>query len=785
METVDQELIDGVRCTADVWPNSSIEAAKNIMPYAYMYTPLRQRPNMGTLAYEPSLCRCGGVLNSCSRDMIDYNAKTWKCCFCGQLNHFRKDYAENIGPNSLPAELISSTVEYSLPFSAHRNESPPKPVFMFVVDTAIPEKELNALKDTVGRAFMQLDEDSVVGLITFGKGIQVHILGSTFCPQQTFLHEWDNATLDKERICKLLELPYFERQKNEFCDPFMTSHEVVFNNYMVPIRDSMFEQAMDDLVPDLWMDEREDPHDRYYRCTGTALNVASVMMESLARGIGGRIMLFTGGPCTIGKGRVVSVDFHDMMRSTDEIENNKLQFYRSEVVQYYESISERSAKAGHVIDIFACSLDQVGLVEMQSCFTKSGGMVVLGDSFGQSMVQESVSGIFNKYDYNPLANGYEHPDHDHLRMALNATITVLCSPEIKLSGCLGPCRSGNKILNPEMVDDSDEIGETKTQVWHTSSLLNNTSFAFFCHIVDKKTTNDIKTHFIQFKTLYQHPSGERRLRVTTQSRKMVKMDMEDERSTFAYSLDGECIGVVAAKQAVHQCSIGDRERAIKRMDALLVRICARFGDLRPKSNMTTDLTLPDSIHMLPMFVYMLRRSSLVQTFNCSPDESIYYAGVFGSLNTSDGAVCVHPSMFAYDLGKEGGMPVALDSQSIGTERVLLLDTYFRVVIFHGKTTAAWRDCGYHLEEDYSTLADQLTKPQEDAQTLMADRLPVPRFIVCDQGKSQARFLLSKLNPSLNLNNSNDDRDCTRLLSEQVNFDQFFTSLKGMIDHYNE
>jgi protein transport protein SEC23 len=30
---------------------------------------------------------------------------------------------------------------------------------------------------------------------------------------------------------------------------------------------------------------------------------------------------------------------------------------------------------------------------------------------------------------------------------------------------------------------------------------------------------------------------------------------------------------------------------------------------------------------------------------------------------------------------------------------------------------------------------------------LVDRLPIPRYIVCDQGGSQARFLLSKLNPS--------------------------------------
>ncbi len=35
----------------------------------------------------------------------------------------------------------------------------------------------------------------------------------------------------------------------------------------------------------------------------------------------------------------------------------------------------------------------------------------------------------------------------------------------------------------------------------------------------------------------------------------------------------------------------------------------------------------------------------------------------------------------------------------------------------------------------------------DAQELLEDRLPIPRYVVTDQGGSQARFLLSKLNPS--------------------------------------
>lgn len=41
----------------------------------------------------------------------------------------------------------------------------------------------------------------------------------------------------------------------------------------------------------------------------------------------------------------------------------------------------------------------------------------------------------------------------------------------------------------------------------------------------------------------------------------------------------------------------------------------------------------------------------------------------------------------------------------------------------------------------------LEAPQADAQTIMDNRFPVPRYIVCDQHKSEARFLMAKLNPS--------------------------------------
>lgn len=128
---------------------------------------------------------------------------------------------------------------------------------------------------------------------------------------------------------------------------------------------------------------------------------------------------------------------------------------------------------------------------------------------------------------------------------------------------------------------------------------------------------------------------------------------------------------------------------------------------------------------------------------------------------------IQPTLDAYRIDQEEAEAVLLDSTSIQPDVILLLDTFFHILIFHGETIAAWRKEGYQDNPDYANFAELLNKPKEDAkvrrqklrpkiqnsiadttvQNLIQDRFPLPRFIVCDAGGSQARFLLSKLNPS--------------------------------------
>ena len=49
-----------------------------------------------------------------------------------------------------------------------------------------------------------------------------------------------------------------------------------------------------------------------------------------------------------------------------------IQHYKK-AVKYYDQVADRLTTAGHCLDVFACSLDQVGLAEMHPAVAASGG----------------------------------------------------------------------------------------------------------------------------------------------------------------------------------------------------------------------------------------------------------------------------------------------------------------------------------------------------------------------------------------------------------------------------
>jgi hypothetical protein len=269
--------------------------------------------------------------------------------------------------------------------------------------------------------------------------------------------------------------------------------------------------------------------------------------------------------------------------------------------------------------------------------------------------------------------------------------------------------------------------------------------------------------------------------------------------TIAAQFDQEAAAVLMSRIAVFKAEIDDSPDVLRWLDRMLIRLCQKFADYRKEDQ--TSFRLAPNFSIYPQFMFHLRRSQFLQVFNNSPDETAYYRSVrrrhdpmfalqeadpstpfprlrhiLNAEDVNNSLIMIQPTLMSYTFDT-APQPVLLDSVSIKPDVILLLDTFFHILLFHGETIAQWRKAGYHEQEGYENFKELLEAPIADAQVrfpylsprlerdqltdvsptfvrdaslrqdLLADRNPIPRYISCDQGGSQARFLLSKLNPS--------------------------------------
>lgn len=71
-------------------------------------------------------------------------------------------------------------------------------------------------------------------------------------------------------------------------------------------------------------------------------------------------------------------------------------------------------------------------------------------------------------------------------------------------------------------------------------------------------------------------------------------------------------------------------------------------------------------------------------------------------NVSNSVVMIQPSLISYSF-QSGPEPALLDVISIAADKILLLDSYFTIVVFHGSTIAQWRKAGYHELPEHQVI----------------------------------------------------------------------------------
>lgn len=205
-------------------------------------------------------------------------------------------------------------------------------------------------------------------------------------------------------------------------------------------------------------------------------------------------MMFVGGPCTSGPGAIVSRQKTEDIRSHADLGRNAEPLHKP-ACEFYASLSKRhavgangskgkgstqaaanaSAMSCHVVDVFACSLDQVGILEMGELVEATGGQMVLGDSFGQSVFKESLRRVFRTFEPDVPEDGGK------MQMAFGATLEVLTSREFKVSGAIGPVTSLGK-KSPNVSDL--EVGRGGTNAWSLGGIDPGTTIAVYFDITN-------------------------------------------------------------------------------------------------------------------------------------------------------------------------------------------------------------------------------------------------------------------------------------------------------------
>uniref|UniRef100_A0A668RQE5 Protein transport protein SEC23 n=1 Tax=Oreochromis aureus TaxID=47969 RepID=A0A668RQE5_OREAU len=712
---------DGVRFSWNLWPSSRLEATRLVVPVSCLFTPLKERPNLPPVQYEPVLCsraNCKAVLNPLCQ--VDFRAKIWACNFCFQRN-----------PRGPAAPLI----------------------FLYVVDTCLEEEDLQALKESLQMSLSLLPPNALVGLITFGRMVQVHELSCEGIAKSYVFRGTKDLTAKQIQEMLGLTKPHF----------FFLKHVRVcfIFRFLQPVH--RVDMNLTDLLGELQRDPWPVPQGkRPLRSTGVALSVAVGLLEGTFPNTGARVMLFIGGPPTQGPGMVVGDELKTPIRSWHDIQKDNARHLKK-ATKYYEALANRSATNGHSIDIYACALDQTGLLEMKCLSNLTGGHIVMGDSFNTSLFKQTFQRVFSK-DYN-----------GDFRMAFGGVLEVKTSRELKVCGAIGPCVSLNS--KSPCVSEND-LGIGGTSQWKVCGLNPSTTLGIYFEVVNQHNAPVPQggRGAVQFVTQYQHSNTQRRIRVTTIARNWA--DAQSQIQHIESSFDQEAAAVLMARLGVFRAESEEGPDVLRWLDRQLIRLCQKFGQFNKDD--PTSFRLSESLSLYPQFMFHLRRSPFLQVFNNSPDESSYYRHHFVRQDLTQSLIMIQPILYSYSFHGPPE-PVLLDSSSILPDRILLMDTFFQLVIYHGETIAQWRKAGYQEMAEYENFKQLLQAPLDDAQEILQTRFPMPRYIDTEHGGSQARFLLSKVNPSQTHNNlyAWGQETGAPILTDDVSLQVFMDHLKKL------
>ncbi|ESL11601.1 protein transport protein Sec23 [Trypanosoma rangeli SC58] len=770
--------VNGLRWTWSTYPNTyrdakhdpvsvaSITLPEMIVPLACMYTPLKPLETCHFVIGDPAArgqqCpNCGAFWNKhCYRE----EGKFWMCPSCLRRSPMPPNYSAEH-----PA-LHHDTVEYIIPSAAptaaageavDATAKHTYPTFIFIIDICLPVEELESLKQSILRCLNWLPPQSLVGFISFGARTSVWELGTTMMTRCYSLR--GEKQYDPAELSAMLQV---------------TDAMPVRGRFLALLEDCEF--VLTALIEELQCDDSVTPgNKRPLRTTGTAISVAVRLLELLyekptakeAKATAaasapavkaGRLMLFTGGPCTRGPGTVVGIEKEKMMRFHRDIIDGDTPYY-ADAFNLYNNLQQRLSNVQASLDVFAESFDQTGILEMREAVNQTGGTFICGDTFSHKMFTTSFQRYFDRFDSRVQAQE-EHGAAFSVRSAFCVKFGVHTSVDTLVSGVLGPClvdEQANK-TSLHRAASPIQIGVGGTTNWCVSTLDEAVTYTFLFDTatMSKKDGgdavgtkdprgNEARRRFFQFVVRFITPHGESRVRVTSVVLPVAPSlpSIDPQYFVLHQAFDQTCAATVLARMVVsilekHPSKWDDTKRWL---DTLLVRFVRRYGTFRP--GVPESLRLHPCLSLFPSFLFNLRRSEYFMVLNISPDETTFKRHWLMRDSVDNCVLMIQPALYSYDIEAPQASPVPLDSCSLRPDNILLMDAYFNIHIMWGTTIFAWIQAKYQENPEYTYFAQLLDTVESDAIGLLSTRYPYPRFSRTDANGSEARHIKTRMNPT--------------------------------------
>ena len=183
---------------------------------------------------------------------------------------------EDISDSNKPVDVQYPTMEYALP------GAPPHPVsIIFVIDTCVSAEEVKSLTNTLSQLLQLIPSTFRVGIITTGMSNHLYDLAST------------------EIINTFAFNPAKEYTNVQYCEMLginSLSHTEP-SGFLVPVGEASLQlaAARNDIERDPYGDTEKN---RETNGMGSAISLALAVLEALNPDSPGRVMVFTGTPCT-------------------------------------------------------------------------------------------------------------------------------------------------------------------------------------------------------------------------------------------------------------------------------------------------------------------------------------------------------------------------------------------------------------------------------------------------------------------------------------------------------